>query len=51
MNNKIQDSKKSKKAMYKRWLIENHCLPTEEIETMPTAELKHQYEYWNVVLN
>ena len=53
MNNRIQDSKKSKKALYKRWLSENHCLSQKVIDSLTTAELKHQYEYWNIhmVLN
>ena len=49
--NFVSDNKKALKAMYKRYLIENHCIPKEKMDTMSTAELKHQYEYWSVVLS
>jgi hypothetical protein len=50
MNNCIKDSKKSLKAMYKRYLLDNHCVSKEELDAMTTPELRHEYNYWNVVL-
>jgi len=49
--NFVSDNKKLLRAEYKRYLIENHCIPKEKMDTMSTAELKHQYEYWSVVLS
>jgi hypothetical protein len=51
MNNCIQDSKKSQRAFYKRYLLEYNCADEDEINAMTTSELKHEYEYWSVVLS
>lgn len=51
MNNFVSDNKKALKAMYKRYLLANNCVDEDEIKAMTTSELKHEYEYWSVVLS